>query len=300
MLLRGRIQDRRTGSPGNEGSRASATRFDSAVNEVERRAVQTIHMPTLVGLILLLVPLLTAAHEIGGHAALCLATGSELRTVGAHYVQCQSADIASQRIVSLAGTAVDVAIAAAAYLLMRRGARGLWGVALWMVFAYKGLLAAGYPIYSGVSGNGDWGPSGTGGLAPLVRPELWRICFLLLGLCAYVAVVRLAIVCVRRLVGGGVEAGRSQRVLSMTLYMVAGIVAVASSLLSPVGTLTAIISAAGASFGALAGLISVAARSDRTGAPLPLVIAPNWLLVLAGAAMSVAFALVLGLSIQLR
>ena len=169
-----------------------------------------------------------------------------------------------------------------------------------MVFAHKGMLAAGYPIYSGVTGSGDWGPSGTGGLAPLARPELWRLCFLLFGLCSYFAVVRLAIVSVRRLVGGGAEAGRSQRILSMTLYIVSGLVAAASSLLNPVGQTTAVLSIAGASFGGLAGLITVASRFDRTRSPVPLAIAPNWLLVFTGVAFSVAFALVLGPSIQLR
>ncbi len=43
---------------------------------------------TMVGWGMLLMPLLTMWHEIGGHAAFCAAQGGHVTTIGAFYVEC--------------------------------------------------------------------------------------------------------------------------------------------------------------------------------------------------------------------
>ena len=43
---------------------------------------------TITGWGLLLMPLLTIWHEIGGHAAACALQGGRVTTIGAFYVDC--------------------------------------------------------------------------------------------------------------------------------------------------------------------------------------------------------------------
>jgi hypothetical protein len=58
---------------------------------------------TIAGIALLLMPLTTMAHEIGGHAAMCLATGGKLTELGAFYVECDAPNDVARRLVALSG-----------------------------------------------------------------------------------------------------------------------------------------------------------------------------------------------------
>ncbi|MBA2077579.1 hypothetical protein [Rhodanobacter sp. PCA2] len=255
---------------------------------------------TLVGLSLLLLPLLTMAHELGGHALSCVALGQRPSELGAYYIECPGAVGWPGRLVAMAGTGMDVLLAVLAFLAWRRSTRPLPRLALWIVFVVKGMVAAGYWLFSGVSGFGDWGPGEGGGIGPLPAPWLWRIVLTAVGLVAYIGVVKLAIRSLGAMLGGGEQAARTRRQVALTVYIVGGVSALLVGLLNPHGIVITLLSAVAASFGGTAGLFNVAYGPVRPEAPAAFRIARHPALLVAGLATTLAFALVLGPTLYLH
>jgi hypothetical protein len=258
---------------------------------------QRIDSLTLIGLVLLLAPLLTIVHEVGGHGGACLATGGTIKEIGAHYLDCASTSETSARLVSLAGAGIDVVVGALAWLCWRGARNPLLRTTLWIVAVDKLLLAAGYPLFSGVMNAGDFSVGADRSLGALPSPLLWRVGFILFGLGSYVAVAILAIRMLRNMLGGGEAVKKAQRQIPMTLYVVSGAVTLLAAVPNPIGPFIIFTSAA-ASFGGLAGLFNVAFSKPLAGAPAPFVIGRNWLLIVAGVVAAALFALVLGPSIR--
>jgi len=255
---------------------------------------------TLTGLGLLLLPLLTMAHELGGHALTCVALGWRPTELGAYYVECPGATGWAGRAVAMAGTGMDVLVAILAFLAWRRVRRPLPKLALWIVFVVKGMVAAGYWLFSGVSGFGDWGPGAGGGIGPLPEPWLWRIGLAVAGLLAYIGVVKLAIRTLDAMLGGGEQAARVRRQVAMTVYIVGGASALLVSLLNPHGFVIVLLSAVASTFGGTAGLFNVAYRPAGDGEPAEFRIGRNYPLLVAGAVVTLLFAAVLGPTLYLR
>lgn len=255
---------------------------------------------TLVGLALLLLPLLTMAHELLGHAVMCVATGHHPSELGAYYVECPDTQAWSSRWVAMAGTGVDVVLALLAYLIWRRVARPLPRLMAWIVFAVKGMVAAGYWMFSGATNLGDWGPDVGGGIGPLPWPWLWRAGLFVVGLLAYIGVVRAAIRMLGEMLGGGEQAARVKRQIAMTVYVVGGVSALLVGLFNPHGLVITLTSAVAASFGGTAGLFNVAysRRLDLPAQSFDIDRRP--LLVALGVLVTVAFAVTLGPTIYLH
>lgn len=260
-------------------------------------SIQKIDTPTLIGLVLLLAPVLTVVHEVGGHGGACLATGGAIKEIGAHYLDCASANETSARIVSLAGAGIDVVVGALAWLCWRVAQAPLLRATLWMIVVDKLLLAAGYPLFSGVMNVGDFSVGADHSLGALPSPMLWRLGFIALGLASYVAVVILAIRMLRNMLGGGEAVAKAHRRIPMTLYIVSGVVTLLAAIPNPIGLFIVLTSAA-ASFGGLAGLFNVAFRPPSAGEPLPFVIERSWPVIAMGLVATAAFVLVLGPSVR--
>lgn len=255
---------------------------------------------TLVGLSLLLLPLLTMAHELGGHALTCVALGQRPTELGAYYIECPGATGWAGRVVAMAGTGVDVLVAVLAFLAWRRVERPLPRLALWIVFVVKGMVAAGYWLFSGVSGFGDWGPGTGGGIGPLPAPWLWRVGLAVVGLVAYIGVVKLAIRTLDAMLGGGGQAARIRKQVALTVYIVGGVSALLVGLLNPHGIVITLLSAVAASFGGTAGLFNVAYRPVRAEPAAAFRVGQNPVLLFAGVVLTLAFAMVLGPTLYLR
>jgi len=254
---------------------------------------------TVVGLALLLLPLLTMAHELLGHALVCVATGHQPSQLGAYYVECNGTGGWSRRLVAMAGTSMDVLLACAALLGWHLARRPLPRLIWWIVFTVKGMVAAGYWMFSGLTNLGDWGPAAGGGLGPLPWPWAWRVLLFAVGLVAYIAVTRKAIGMMAVMLGGGAAAQRTQWTVAMTLYIVGGVAAVLVSLFNPLGIFITLVSAVASSFGGTAGLFNVAYARPRELPPTGFTVARHWSLLVAGVAVTVAFAAVLGPTISL-
>ncbi|MEP7185169.1 MAG: hypothetical protein ABI767_04960 [Rhodanobacter sp.] len=255
---------------------------------------------TLVGLSLLLLPLLTMAHELLGHAFTCVISGHRPSELGAYYVECPDTGAWSRRIVAMAGTGVDLLLALVAYIAWKRVKRPLPRLVWWIVFTVKGMVAAGYWMFSGVTNLGDWGPDVGGGIGPLAWPWLWRTVLFAVGLYIYIAVVGRAIRMLTAMLGGGEQARATKRTIAMTIYLVGGVSAVLVSLFNPLGIVVTLMSAVASSFGGTAGLFNVAYSRPPDEPPRDFTIARNYAIVVAGVLMTVGFAAVLGPTLYLR
>jgi hypothetical protein len=253
---------------------------------------------TVAGLALLLMPLLTTLHEIGGHAMACAALGGEVSQIGAFYVECNVEQSLAGRLVAAAGPAVDVVIAFLAYWAWRHARSGLARLVLWYVWLCCAFAAAGYLAYSGLTGIGDLNPGEGGGIGPLPQPWLFRILFAVGGAFAYWRLVVLGMRTLADMIGQGPGTRTARRTVAHVFYAVLCVTAVIASLPNPVGLFVTLASATAASFGGNAGLISIG-FATRPGEARAFRLGRNWMLLAIGLATTAAFAIVLGPTITL-
>ena len=250
---------------------------------------------TIMGLGMLLMPLLTMWHEIGGHAAFCAIQGGHVRTIGAFYVDCEGLSGAARVLMSCAGVLVNAILSVIAYVIWRGARSDLARLALWLIWVSEGFVAAGYFCFSGVTGSGDLATGTAGeGLGAVPDPILWRIGEFTLGATVYVLMVMRAIKALATMTGNGPETRSVRQVIAHGYYATVGAAAVLIGLLNPVGAVITIMSAAASSFGGLAGMISIgfATRPEQTAANF--VVGRSWPLFVAGAAALLIFGLVFG------
>jgi len=260
---------------------------------------QRIDLATVAGIALLLMPALTTLHELGGHAGACLALGGKLRDIGAFYVDCEAPSDLARRLVAAAGPGIDIVVAALVYTLWLRMTSDMARLVGWYIWLSCGFAAAGYFLYSGVTGIGDLGPSGTEGIGPLPAPLLFRAIFALGGGGVYVLLVKAGIRTLSRMIGTGPSTMSARKRIAHGFYAVLCLAALLASLLNPIGLFITLASAAAASFGGHAGLISIGfAPGGQQDVPLPFAIERSWLLIAAGGVATLAFAAILGPTIS--
>jgi hypothetical protein len=267
--------------------------------EHEQGSTATVDLLTVAGLSLLILPLLTMAHEVGGHAATCVGLGGQVTELGAYYVNCKSRTEELSRLVAIAGTGADLLVCALAFFLWKRAKSDLMRLVWWLTFVGKAMAAAGYLLFSGISGVGDWGPTANGGIGPLPHAELIRIILIAGGFGAYFAVVRLGKRTLTEMVGGAPGAALNKRTIALGHYFVSGIAALLIGAMNPKGLLVLIFSAVASSFGSNAGMISIA--QDRTaGEVRAFRIERNLPMLVAGLIATLLFAVFLGPTIRLN
>jgi hypothetical protein len=266
------------------------------------RGTQRIDLLTIIGLGMMLMPLMTMWHEIGGHAAACLAVGGRPSAIGAFYVDCPGLDAIPDVIVASAGVVVNIAAALVIFPLWRRAQSDWWRLVLWLIWLSQGFVAAGYLLFSGFSGVGDFGVEPGGGLVPLAMHAPWplyvRVVEIVVGGLAYMRLVRLGIATLSTMLGTGPATRPARRRIAHGFYVTCGLGAVAVGLFNPVGMFILIMSAAASSFGGLAGFISIGFAARGQDAPRAFVIDRRPLVILLGAVVLVGFALLLGPTIR--
>jgi hypothetical protein len=253
---------------------------------------------TIGGLGLLLMPLLTMWHEIGGHAAVCAVQGGHVMTLGAFYVECDGLPGMGNVLVAGAGVFVNAVLAIVTYSLWRRAAGDPMRIALWLIWVSEAFVASGYFLFSGVTGYGDLGIGKGGSLSGLGLAWPVQLIEIAIGLVSYILIVRVAIRTMNMMIGSGPETRGVRRRIAHVYYASAGAAAVLVGLLNPVGIVITIMSAAASSFGGLAGFISIGYAVGQDGRAKPIVIARNNAIIAAGATVLIAFALVLGPSLH--
>jgi hypothetical protein len=252
----------------------------------------------VAGLTLLISPLTTIAHELGGHAAACLGLHGKPTELGAYYIECPMPDASARRLVAMAGTGMDLLLFGVFFLLWRAARGDGLKLALWYTFMAKGMTAFGYWCFSGVSGIGDWGPGADGGIGPLPNEYLFRAALLVFGLPGYIGMIMLGRRTLVSMIGGGPDAFAAQRRIAIGFYIVNGVLAVVVGLFNPHGFFITLASAAASTLGGCAGMFNVGysrtkppARAFRVGGSIPL--------LLAGVFVAGAFAAVLGPTLKI-
>lgn len=260
---------------------------------------QRIDPVTIIGLGLILMPVLTMWHEIGGHASACLLTGGRLKAIGAFYVDCESTTLLAKRIVACAGPFVDGCLAVVGWLVWRKVRGDMARLFWWLVALTKSFVATGYLLFSGVSGVGDLGP-GLDALGPMAHPVLWRIAIAVVGALVYWRLIVIGIRTLTMMLGDGAAANASGKRIAHVYYITIGCAAVLVGVLNPVGLFITILSAAASSFGGNAGFISIGYAGHRGETVKPFVVPRYWGVLAAGIIVTLGFAIVLGPSITLR
>lgn len=255
---------------------------------------QYVDVPTVVGWGMLLMPLLTMWHEIGGHAALCALQGGHVDTIGAFYVECSRLVRLPRIVVACAGVFVNVVLACGAYLLWKRAKGDRTRLVLWLVWVSEGFVAAGYFCFSGATGFGDLGTGAGGELTGLAAPLAWRAAELVFGIACYALLVRAAIRSLTTMLGTSTATRQARKRIAHTYYATAGAGAVLIGLLNPMGAIITIMSAAASSFGGLAGFISIGFAIPKGDIEREFRLRRSWATIGTGAIVLVAFAIVLG------
>ena len=258
-------------------------------------------VPTVMAIAALAGAIATQLHEGAGHGGACLALGQHVREWGAFYLDCDThgAPPMVGRLVAAAGSTMNLLTALVALLLLRATppsrphARFFW----WLLVALGGFNWAGYFLFSGVSGIGDWGRDGV--FHGVSGWPFWRALLALGGGLLY---WRWAIAAMRQLArstGEDEEGRRQARRLAWISYWAIGGTALAIGLLNPIGLFVLLASAVASSFGGPSGLLW-APSYIRPGAAAaaPYRLARNWAWITAGAVAVIAEGLILGPSLR--
>ncbi|WP_116091524.1 hypothetical protein [Sphingomonas crusticola] len=260
-------------------------------------------IPTVIAIAAVAGVVATQLHEAVGHGGACIALGRHVREWGAFYLDCDthSSPPIIGRLVAAAGSTMNLWTAIFAFAALRitpvswPRARFFW----WLLMAVSGMQWAGYFLFSGISGIGDWG-AGEEGVFHLV--DHWPVWRALLAVGGGLLYWRWAVWCVRRLAGltGADEEGRHQaRRLAAFAYWTIGGSAFVIGLINPVGLFVLLASAVASSFGGPSGLLW-APNYIRAGSPAapPLVVARSWVWIAAAVAIVLVEGLILGPSLR--
>ncbi len=240
-------------------------------------------------------------HEHLGHTLACISLGGHPVELGAYYVNCDYGKMPdfSIRLVALAGPIISLVTGAMGLAVLDHLSHSSAHLRylIWLFGTISLMTAAGYLLFSGVSGLGDFGTSRDGALY-LAQPEwLWRLTIAILGAAGYALVIYLSLQKMETLIGGeGQLRVRYAQKLALTSYLTGTITAVLIGLLNPHGILIVLVSAAASTLGGTSGLAWMMQFLNRKKAPsvAPLRLERNWVWVSVGLTVTIIYALILG------
>ncbi len=194
--------------------------------------------------------LASVLHEGLGHGGACYITGGKVLMVSTVAEDCS----ADNQLVIAGGTLVNAATALVCFFLARmtspKAARLRFF--LWLTMAVNLYDAAGYFLFSGIGGFGDWAVFIKG-----FQPQwAWRVAMTVFGAAAYALSARFVLFEMRPLIGSD-PAGRLFRArrLSKISYFTGGILACIAGALNPNGLILVALSAGASTFGGTSGLL---------------------------------------------
>lgn len=202
----------------------------------------------MIAIALLTYALGSIIHEGLGHGGACVLTSHQPLVMSTVHFQCSQ----DTRLVSAGGTIMNFIaglVCWAASRWVKRNTRVRYF--FWLLMAINFFTAAGYFLFSGIGGIGDWAEI-IRGLRPVWA---WRLLLAVFGIIAYAACVWLALCELLPFLGSDPRE-RIRRAWRLTLvpYLAGGILSCIAGALNPVGMILVAISAAAASFGGTSGL----------------------------------------------
>jgi hypothetical protein len=256
-----------------------------------------IDRPTVVAIAVLAYTIANVVHEAMGHGAAALLLGARPTMLNAIFFNYDEATAspAAQRVISAAGSIVNVVVGLPLLAIMPRVRSTRRRYFLWLFAAVNLLTAFGYLLYSGIAGIGDW----TRVVDGLTPSWLFRGGMIALGFVLYFIVApRLLMPRLDPFLGRvPAERERRARTLSLLPYLAGGAALVLAGLFNPLGWRLVMISAAAASFGGTSLLAWYPAipRKPEPGTPeAPLGIGRSLGWILTAAVVLLIFVCVLG------
>lgn len=259
---------------------------------------------TIIAMAVLAYILADVLHEGVGHGGACLLAGGKPQMLSSVHFESDttSLSVAARKFIAAGGTLLNLLAGALFWGLLRGWQRAGSSMKyfLWLAMSVNLFTGAGYFLFSGVGNIGDWAVV-IGGWQP---HYLWRVGMTAGGLLLYLAMVRVALGEMGRLIGGGApEQFRRAKKLALVPYFAGGITSVLAGLFNPVGMILVAISAGASTFGgtsAFAWMMEVfpSGRFHKSpGPPLEIPRSLGWIFV--GVLVFIPFVLWLGPGIPL-
>lgn len=202
---------------------------------------------TLAAIAVVAGAMTTLLHEGVGHGGACWLSGGHNLVISSVNEDCSVSNL----WIAAAGTLVNFGAGAGFGWLGRRARNPHVRYFLWLAMVFNLLSAAGYWLFSGVAGLGDWAVI----VAGRQPAWLWRTGMALGGAAIYGALVRLAAWELKPFLprDSPGRVARAQR-LMLVPYFAHGALACIAGLFNPVGAVLIAESAAASSFGGASGL----------------------------------------------
>lgn len=237
-------------------------------------------------------------HEGLGHGVACAATGGDPLVWSTFHFDCarRSMSLAEWRIVSAAGTAVNLGLMALAYLWWRRTNSAGIRLATWIAVVVNGLTSFGYLIFSATFGIGDW--NSTGVMIGVANTCPSRVALAAVGVAGYYLVIRSGAAMLSQMPEVAPAPAEARR-LASTVWLTTGAVSLLAGLAAGSDWRSTLGASIGVALGGNAGLLSVdrfLKPFNRTGASIPRGGAFLWSVA---AASVIAFVGVLGPGLRL-
>jgi hypothetical protein len=249
---------------------------------------------TIASVAIVAYVLASIIHEGAGHGGACLAVGSSPIFLSTVNLVCSTND----RLFMAGGTLMNVVAAALFFALGRctSASNPIWKYFFWLAMTVNLFSAAGYFVFSGVGGFGDWAVFIQG----LGAPWAWRIGMTLFGAATYLLAVWFSLLEVRPLIGSDREL-RYRRAVSLAWipYFAGGSLACIAGAFNPAGLILVALSAAASTFGGTCGLLwmmewlkgrAIPLGSEAEPPPIP----RSWGWIVTAAIAACAFVAVLG------
>ena len=254
-------------------------------------------LPTVIAIALVAYAASNILHEAVGHGGACLALGGKPLVLSSVHFECgeQAMSALALRGVAAGGTIVNF-IAGALALVVFKTVNPLHkphaAYFLWLFTTLNLLSGAGYFLFSGVGGIGDWVDVARGTMPPLV----WRPAMSVFGGALYFLLARQSAQWLRSLAGSGEFSMRRGKLLTVPAYIAGGLLYCVAGLLNPVGPVLIAISAAASSFGGASGLLWLTQflRGGEHSAAPAAALDRSYVWIVAGCVVSLVFIAILG------
>jgi hypothetical protein len=253
--------------------------------------------PTVAAIAMVAYTASNLVHEAVGHGGACLVLNGKPLVLSSVHFECSEQGMSdlALRGVAAAGTIVNFIVGALALVVFLRAKsqhRPHAAYFLWLFTTLNLLSGAGYFLFSGVGGIGDWADVAHGVMPPLVWRPLMSVC----GGTLYFLLARKSAQWLRSLTGSDDVSMRRGKLLTVPAYLAGGLLYCLAGLFNPVGPVLIAVSAAASSFGGASGLLWLTQflrRGENSAAP-PAAIGRSYGWIVAGCLISLIFVAILG------
>ncbi|HUK88623.1 MAG TPA: hypothetical protein VLT85_13225 [Terriglobales bacterium] len=244
---------------------------------------------TIVSVAVVSIGLAALLHEGLGHGVTAWLRGDLVTELTSNHLSSLRPD----RMVEAGGTIVNLIIGAICLALSHgAGKRADARYFLWFFAAVNLLQGAGYFLFSGLFGVGDWNAV----IAGLAHPAALRAAMALLGAVLYVVCVRRLAVALRPFVATHAE----YNTLARLPYLAACVFYCIAGAFDPLGVRLLLLSTIPAAFGGISGLLWADVFLPRTTPTQPLAIKASSAWVWTAIVFGGAFVVVLGRGIEFK